>query len=54
MLLPIHLLRLPGIENAEETVAVSYRDTAVNSSAVVRSEIAFPLRGRWVGFSRAG
>ena len=38
---PIHLLRLLGYENAEKTVAVRYRDTAVKSTAIVRG--ALPL-----------
>mgnify|MGYP004614769561 CR=1 FL=1 len=43
--LRIHLLRQLGYEAAEETVAVLHRATAVKSTATVRSEIAFPLRG---------
>ncbi len=44
-ILLIRIMRLPGIEAAEETATVRYRASAVKSAAIVRSEIGFPLRG---------
>ena len=44
-ILPINLLRLLGYDTADETAAVSYRDTAEKPIAIVRSALPATASG---------